>query len=99
VLCQNPAHLTDIAKVLRLREVVHSPSVLSGLERGSDSLPAFALREVARALSDFSQTPGQTMVRIQNVLDDPHLHDALGLRQNRRTIFGGNLRTRWWERR
>jgi G3E family GTPase len=69
------------------------------MDRGSDSLPAFALREIARVLSDFSQTPGQTIVRIQNVLEDPHLHDALGLSQTRRTMFGPNPRTRWWERR
>jgi hypothetical protein len=81
LLCPNP-HLRGTGTVLRLREVVHSPSVRSALERGSDSLPAFALRETARVLSDFSQTPGETIVRIRHVLDDPHLRDALGLGQN-----------------
>jgi hypothetical protein len=89
LLCQNP-YLRDTGTVLRLREVVHSPSVRSALERGSDSLPAFALREIARVLSDFSQTPGETIVPIQNVLDEPHLNEALSLSQNRRTIW-------WWE--
>jgi hypothetical protein len=98
LLCPNP-HLRGTGTVVRLREVVHSPSVRSALERGSDSLPAFALRGLARVLSDFSQTPGETIVRIRHVLDDPHLHAALGLGQNRRTfgIFGPNPRTRWWE--
>jgi hypothetical protein len=41
---------TDAAIVLRLREVVHSPSVRSAFERGSDTFSAFELREVARAL-------------------------------------------------
>jgi hypothetical protein len=63
LLCPNP-HLRGTGTVLRLREVVHSPSVRSALERGSDSLPAFALREIARVLSDFSQTPGETIARI-----------------------------------
>jgi hypothetical protein len=53
-----------------------------GIGAGSDSFPAFALRELARVLSDFSQTPGETIVRIRHVLDDPHLRDALGLGQN-----------------
>ena len=71
LVCQNlpPTHLTDAATVLRLREVTHSPAVRSALERGSDTLPAFALREVARVLSDYSQTYGETIVRIRNVLD------------------------------
>jgi hypothetical protein len=34
------------------------------VERGSDTLLAFALREVARVLSDYSQTYGETIVRI-----------------------------------
>ena len=57
------------------------------VERGSDSLPTFALREVARVLSDQSQTHGETIVRIRNVLDEPHLNQALGLRQNRWITF------------
>ena len=97
LLCQNlpPAHLTDAGIVLRLRELIHSPSVRSALERGSDTFPAFALREVARVLSDHSQTHGETIVRIRNVLDEPHLNEALGL-QNRRSISGPRP-SRWWE--
>ena len=79
LVCQNvpPTHLTDAATVLRLREVAHSPAVRSALERGSDTSPVLALREVARVLSDYSQTYGGTIVRIRNVLDEPHLNEAL----------------------
>src|SRR5215475_5820865 len=94
-LVRQRAHLTDAGTVLRLREFVHWPSIRLALERGSDTFPAFVLREVARVLSDQSQTHGETIVRIQNVLDDPHLNEALGP-QNRRPISGPHLR-RWWE--
>ena len=41
LVCQNlrPAHLTEASIVLRLRELVHSPSVRLALERGSDTVP------------------------------------------------------------
>jgi hypothetical protein len=85
---QNLRPTTDAATiVLRLCELFHSPSVRSALEHGSDALPTFALREVAHVLSDQSQTHGETMVRILNVLDEPHLKEALGLRQNRWLTF------------
>ena len=80
---QNLRPATDATTVLRLRELLHLPSVRSALERGSDSLPTFALREVARVLTDQSQTHGEAIVRIRNVLGEPHLNEALGLRQNR----------------
>jgi hypothetical protein len=99
LVCQNlpPAHLTEASIVLRLRELVHSPSVRLALERGSDTVPAFALREIARVLSDYSQTYGEIIVRTRNVLVEPHLDEALGLRQSRRTTFGPYPRGRWWE--
>jgi len=99
LVCQNlrPAHLTEASIVLRLRELVHSPSVRLALERGSDTVPAFALREIARVLSDYSQTYGEIIVRTRNVLVEPHLNEELGLRQSRRTTFGPYPRGRWWE--
>ena len=99
LVCQNlsSAHLTEASIVLRLRELVHSPSVRLALERGSDTVPAFALREIARVLSDYSQTYGEIIVRTRNVLVEPHLNEALGLRQSRRTTFGPYPRGRWWE--
>ena len=95
LLCQNLPPLTDAAMVLRLREVVHSPSVRLALERGSDTVPAFALREIACVLSNQSQTHGETILRIRIVLDD--MKEALGLGQNRRTISGPHPSRRWWE--
>jgi hypothetical protein len=71
---------TDATMVLRLRELFHSPSVRAALERGIDSLPTFALRDVARLLTDQSQTHAETIAQIRNVLDEPHLSEALGLR-------------------
>jgi len=96
LLCQNVSSspLTDARTVLRLRSFVHSPAIRSALRHGSDALPVFALREVARVLSDYSLTYGETIVRIRNVLDDPHLSAALGLR-NPRSISGPDAMRRW----
>jgi hypothetical protein len=85
---QNPRPTTDAAAtVLRLRELFHLQSVRAALEHGSDSLPTFALRDVARVITDQSQTHAETIVRIRNVLDEPDLNQALGVRQNRWTTF------------
>jgi hypothetical protein len=87
LMWQNPCPTTDAVTVLSLRELVHSPSVRSALERGSDSLPTFALRDVARVLTDESQTHGETLAQIRKVLDRPDLNEALGLRQKRWITF------------
>ena len=48
-----PMHsLTDAATVLRLRELVNSPSIRSALDRSNDTILAFALRAVERVLCD-----------------------------------------------
>jgi hypothetical protein len=80
---ENLRPTTEAATVSQLRDLIHSPPVRSALERSSDSLPAFALRDVARALTDQSQTHGETIARIQNVLDDPQLNEVLGFPQKR----------------
>jgi len=80
---ENLRQTTESGTVLQLRELVHSSIVRSALERSSDSLPAFAFREVAHALTDQSQTPGETIARIRNVLDDPQLNEVLGFPQKR----------------
>ena len=46
---QNLRPTTEATTVLWLRELVDAPFLRSALERGSDSLPVFALREIARA--------------------------------------------------
>jgi hypothetical protein len=97
LLCQNlpPTHnLTDAATVLRFRELILSPAVRSALERSSDTLLAFALRAVERVLSDQSRTHRDTINRLWDILDDPHLNQALGLPPNSRLTFGPHLKRR-----
>lgn len=91
LLSQNlpPAHnLTDAATVMRFRELIRSQAIRSALERGSDTLFAFALRAVERVTSDHSQANRQTINRLWEVLDDPHLNKALGNPPNRRKMLG-----------
>jgi crotonobetainyl-CoA:carnitine CoA-transferase CaiB-like acyl-CoA transferase len=86
LLWQNlpPAHnLTDAATVMRFRELVRSQAIRSALERSSDTLLAFTLRAVEREISDQSRTNRETINRLWDVLDDPHLNQALGLPQSR----------------
>ena len=82
-----PTHnLTDAATVMRFRELVRSQAIRSALERSSDTLLTFALREVERVVSDQSRTNRETINRLWDVLDDPHLNRALGIPQNSRTF-------------
>jgi hypothetical protein len=91
LLSQNlpPAHnLTDAATVMRFRELVRSQAIRSSLERSSDTIFAFALRAVERVTSDHSQTNRETINRLWELLDDPHLNQALGIPPNRRKMLG-----------
>ena len=89
-----PTHnLTDAATVLRLCELVRSPSIRLALDRSSDTLLAFALRAVDRLLCDHSRPHPETINLLWGVLDDPHLNKALGLPQNSRS-FGPYQRRR-----
>jgi hypothetical protein len=81
-------NLTDAATVLRLRELIGSPSIRSALDRSSDTLFSFALRAIERVISDHSQTNRETINRLWEVLDDPHLNEALGIPHNRRKMLG-----------
>src|SRR5436305_13743441 len=80
-------NLTDAATVLRLRELVHSSSIRPALDRSSDTLLAFALRAVERALCDHSRPHRETIDLLWDILDDPHLNNALGLPHNPRMAF------------
>jgi hypothetical protein len=94
LLCQNlppKNNFTDAATVLRLREVIRSPSIRSALERSSDTLTTFALRAVERVLSDRSLSHRETINRLWDVLDDAHLNKTLGLPPN---TFGPYLSRR-----
>jgi hypothetical protein len=72
----------DAVTVLRLREVIGSPSIRSALERSSDALTKFALRAVERVLLDRSLSHREAIHRLWDVLDDAHLNKALGLPPN-----------------
>jgi hypothetical protein len=94
LLCQNlplKHNLTDAATVLRLLEVIGSPSIRSALERSSGTLTTFALRAVERVLSERSLSHRETINRLWDVLDDAHLNKALGLPPN---TFGPYLSRR-----
>jgi hypothetical protein len=84
-----PTHnLTDAGVVLRFREFIRSQAIRSALERSSDTALAFALREVERVLCDQSRPHRETINRLWDILDDPHLNQALGLPGSSRTTFG-----------
>ena len=84
-----PTHnLTDAATVMQFRELVRSQAIRSASERSSDTLLAFALRQVERVISDQSRTNRETINQLWDILDDPHLNKALGLPQNYRITFG-----------
>jgi hypothetical protein len=91
LLCQNlPAvqKLSDAALVMRLRELVRSQTARSVLECSSDTLFAFALRAVELVISDQSRTDREMIDRLWEVLNDPHLNEALGNPHNRRKMVG-----------
>ena len=77
-------HLTDAATVMRFRELIRSQAIRSTLERSSDTVLAFALRAVEQVSSDQSLTNREIINRLWDVLDDPHLNQALGLPQQSR---------------
>src|SRR5262249_14223899 len=84
-----PMHnLSDAATVTRVRDLVRSPAVQSALERSSDTFFAFALRAVEHVAANQSRTDRDTISRLSDLLDDPHLNQALGLPQNYRITFG-----------
>ena len=84
-----PTHkLPDATTVMRFRDLVRSPAIQSALERSSDTFAAFTLRALERALADRSRTDREIISLLWDVLDDPHLNQALGFPQNSRIAFG-----------
>ena len=90
----SPTQFPDAATVIRLRELVHSPSKRSALLHSSDTLLAFTLRAVEHVVADQSQTDRQIITRLWDVLDDPHLNQALGMTQNSRFMLGPHPKRR-----
>jgi hypothetical protein len=96
LLWQNlpPTHLTDAATAIRLRELVHSPSIRSALLHSSDTLLAFTLRAVEHVVADQSRTDREIIDRLWDILDNPHLNQALGIPQNSHLMLGPNRKRR-----
>jgi hypothetical protein len=86
--------LPDAATVLRLRELVNSPSIRAALLHSSDTLLAFALRAVEHVVADQSQTDREIITRLWDIVDDPHLNQTLGITQNSRFMLGPNPKRR-----
>src|SRR5215831_12962505 len=78
--------LPDAMKVVRLRKFVRSPTVQSALQRSSDTLLAFTLRAVELVIADQSQTDREMIRRLWEILNDPHLIQAVGPQNS---PFGG----------
>ena len=60
--------------VMRLRELIRSQAIRSALERSSDTFSRLGCEQV---ISDQSRTNRETINRLWDVLDDPHLNKAL----------------------
>jgi hypothetical protein len=54
-----------------------SQAIRSALDRSSETLLTFALREVERVFSDQSRT-NREINQLWDILDDPHVNNALG---------------------
>jgi hypothetical protein len=70
--------LPDAMKVMRLRKFVRSPIVQSAMQHCSDTLLAFTLRAVGRVIADQSRTDREMLRRLCDILNNPHLIQAVG---------------------
>ena len=82
------SNLPDAQAVKSLRALIRTPQGQQVLERGNDTALWFVLRAVNRILSDKDQPDRVTISRLWEVLDEPELNRALGIRQNSRMILG-----------
>ena len=70
--------LPDAMKVVRLRKFIRSPIVQSAMLRCSDTLLAFTLRAVELVIADQSRTDREMLRRLCDILNNPHLIQAVG---------------------
>src|SRR5215469_12502332 len=70
--------LPDAMKVVRLRKFVRSHTVQSAMQRCSDTLLAFTLRGVELVIADRSRTDREMLRRLCEILNNPHLIQAVG---------------------
>ena len=82
------SNLPDAQAVKSLRALVQTPQGQQVLEGGNDTALCFVLRAVNRILSDKDQPDRVTISRLWEVLDEPELNRALGIKQNSRMILG-----------
>ena len=87
-------YVADDVTVARLRDLVRSPPIQAALLQSSDTFLVFALRAVELVVSDHSQNDRAIIGRLWDVLDEPHLNQALGIPQNSRISFGPYPRRR-----
>jgi hypothetical protein len=71
-------NLPDATKVVRLRNFVRPPAVQSALQGSSDTFLAFTLRAVELVIADQSRTDREMIRRLRDILNNPHLIQALG---------------------
>ena len=69
--------LPDAMKVVRLRKLVRSPTVQSAMQRCSDTLLAFTLRAIELVIADQSRTDREMLRRLCDILNNPHLIQAM----------------------
>ena len=74
------SNLPDAQAVKSLRALVRTPQVHQALKRGNDTALCFVLRAVNRILSDDDQPNRTTINRLWDVLDEPELNRALGIK-------------------
>ena len=76
------SRLSDAKAVATIRELVASPTARKAIERGSDTLCAFALRALNRIVCEKSRPPADIITRLWDIVDEPQLTRVLGIRQN-----------------
>jgi hypothetical protein len=74
--------VSDEKAVTAIRELVASPTARKAIERGSDTLCAFALRAVNRIVCEKSRSPADIITRLWDIVDEPQLTSVLGIRKN-----------------
>ena|SRR5882757_9557427 len=79
ILWAHPPTLSDDETIKRIRAIVAAPAVQEALERGSDTIPTFALRGVHRILSDRPAPARVTIDRLCDILHGPDLNRMLGI--------------------
>src|SRR5262249_27717995 len=77
LLCHSHV-LPDAVRDLQLRKFVRSPTVQSAMQRCSDTLLAFTLRAVELVIADQSRTDREMLRRLCDILNNPHLIQAVG---------------------